>query len=128
MLSELDDDECRRLLGNGGRGRVVHTEHALPAVAPTRYVVWGDRLWFAVPRGTALTRHPDGGVLAYHVDEVDLEARSGWSVTVLGTARSEPFRSRPAVARTLGPDDQHVVALDMSRFSGRRLGRTSAPV
>ncbi|NYD21609.1 pyridoxamine 5'-phosphate oxidase family protein [Kineococcus aurantiacus] len=124
-LADLDPDACRALLGAGGRGRVVFTEHALPAVVPRPYVLWGDRLWFPVPAWTALAGHRDGGVLAFHVDHVDACARAGWSVTVLGPARTEPPRAAPAAARALAADagGAGLLSLDAVRFTGRVLGR-----
>lgn len=120
-LSDLDPDACRALLGTGGSGRVVYTEHALPAVVPSRYVVWGDRLWFPVPWWTALAGHTDGAVLAFHTDRVETAARAGWSVTVLGPCRTVPAVAAPRAARDLAAGDRFVMALDVVGLRGRGL-------
>ncbi|WP_432544025.1 pyridoxamine 5'-phosphate oxidase family protein [Kineococcus sp. SYSU DK002] len=128
-LGDLDPDTCRALLGTRGAGRVVYTEHALPAVVPSRYVVWGDRLWFPVPWWTALAGHTDGAVLAFHADRVEAAARAGWSVTALGPCRTVPAVAAPRAARDLAAGERSVMALDLVRLRGRGLStaRLDAP-
>lgn len=120
-LTELTPAACRALLGTGGQGRVVFTEDALPAVAPTVYLLEVGRLWFPVPQRGALRRHRDGDVLAYHVDEVDPAAHTGWSVTAVGSAWSVPAADRPAQVRTAWHDVDQVLALELGRLTGRSL-------
>ncbi|MEZ0492860.1 pyridoxamine 5'-phosphate oxidase family protein [Kineococcus sp. TBRC 1896] len=126
--SALPPRDCRRLLGSSGNGRAVFTEAALPAVLPTEYVVWGDRVWFPVPVGSSLRHHVDGAVLAYHVDHVEPSERSGWSVTVVGPCRTVPRPHSPTAAcRLVEGTDHRLLALDMAHFTGRELGRAELP-
>ncbi|WP_432513230.1 pyridoxamine 5'-phosphate oxidase family protein [Kineococcus sp. SYSU DK001] len=120
-LTDLGPDACRALLGTCGAGRVVYTEHALPAVVPSRYVVRGGRLWFPVPWWTALAGHADGAVLAFHTDRFETASRAGWSVTVLGPCRTVPALAAPRAARDLAPGEP-VMALDVVGLRGRGLG------
>ncbi|WP_432561659.1 pyridoxamine 5'-phosphate oxidase family protein [Kineococcus sp. SYSU DK003] len=131
-LTELSAQACRTFLGTSGRGRIVFTEDSLPAVASTRYVVWGDRLWFPTPARSALRHHRDGDVLAYHVDHVEVDAEAaigdGWSVTVLGGCRAAPPGARPQAVEEFCPQPGGpVLALDMVQFTGRLLSARPIP-
>lgn len=121
-LVDVSPSVCRELLGGGGTGRAVFTEHALPAVATLNYAVRGERLFFRTDPRSVLARAATDGVIAFNVDHVDTERRSGWSVTVSG-------RCRPVTA----PDDltldtwapgtrEQVFALDLAHLTGRILG------
>jgi hypothetical protein len=86
IRTPLTDDECRRLLCGARRGHLAFTRDALPALAPVLYAVDGDSV--VIPAG------PDsdhlvparGAVVVLGVDDFDGE--SGWSVTVVGPART----------------------------------------
>lgn len=78
------------LLGAVPIGRVVFTEHALPAIRPVNHLVDGDTVIIRSTLGSALAGAAlaEGGiVVAYEADRIDLAARTGWSVVVTGTAR-----------------------------------------
>ncbi|MFB7757281.1 pyridoxamine 5'-phosphate oxidase family protein [Streptomyces sp. NPDC056121] len=91
---QLDRDEALGLLGAVSSGRMVFTQHALPAVRPAHHLVEGDdvvvRLDDRAALGSLLT---DPGapavVVAYEADVIDSETRLGWSVVVTGYARLE---------------------------------------
>lgn len=127
-LTALEPTDCRHLLRSSGTGRVVFTQDALPAVLPTPYVVWGDRLWFPATHQGPLRHHVDSAVLAYHVDHVDRRERSGWSVTVVGPCRAVPHAHSPARARRLVEEDGgRLLAVDLAHFTGRVLGGAPFP-
>lgn len=86
QLTELGRDEALRLLGTVGLGRVVFTEHALPAIRPVNHIVDGGDIIIRSHRGAALTSSVNT-VVAYEADEIDADEHTGWSVIVTGIAR-----------------------------------------
>lgn len=131
-IGVLSRTECRELLGDRGVGRAVYTEHGLPAVATLNYAVAGDRLYFRAETDTALARCAADAVLAFNVDSVVPQQRSGWSVTVTGRSRRVPAQDREAVANLLeswAPGlREDVFALDLAHVVGRWLGALPAPL
>ncbi|MFE6872448.1 pyridoxamine 5'-phosphate oxidase family protein [Kitasatospora sp. NPDC057692] len=135
QLEELGADTCLRLLSTVPVGRVVYTEHALPAVLPVSFEVAPDgRLLLAVRRGSATARGLDGTVVAFQADQLDPVTRSGWSVLVHGRADvlRDPELLRRALRSGLRPwvDDPEpmVVSLVPELISGRRLTASGRPV
>ncbi|MFE2721038.1 pyridoxamine 5'-phosphate oxidase family protein [Kitasatospora sp. NPDC059327] len=130
----LCEAECLRLLSTVPVGRVVYTEHALPAVLPVSFEVAADgRLLLAVRRGSSTARGLDGTVVAFQADQLDPVTRTGWSVLVHG--RADVVREPELVRRALraglrpwvGDPDPLFVALVPELIGGRRLlpgGRT----
>jgi uncharacterized protein len=124
---ELDRAECLRLLGTADVGRVIFTEAALPTAQPVTYLLDGEEVVFRTAGGgklAAATRHH---VVGFEVDELDLGARTGWSVVGVGEAYEvvEP-RRLAELARRLPPPwvagrDTHTISIPMQRLTGRRL-------
>ncbi len=83
-LVALSRTECVALLNDAKIGRAVFTERALPAVLPVTFVVYGDAIVIATSAGTRLAAAAHRGVLAFEVDEIDPDRRTGWSVVVTG--------------------------------------------
>ncbi|MEV6979367.1 pyridoxamine 5'-phosphate oxidase family protein [Kitasatospora sp. NPDC093806] len=128
QLEDLGEAACLRLLSTVPVGRVVYTEHALPAVLPVAFDVTPDgRLLLAVRRGGATTRGLDGTVVAFQADQLDPVTRTGWSVLVHGRAEvvREPDQVRRALRSGLRPwvgdPDPMFVSLLPELISGRRL-------
>ena len=84
-IEPLTTAECWQHLSEGGVGRVVFTERALPAIRPVNYAVVGSHLLVRAGRG--LAARLDGQVVAFEIDDVDVDDSVGWSVVVVGTAR-----------------------------------------
>lgn len=111
----LDRFEALRLLGGVSFGRVVFTQHALPAIRPVNHVVDGGDIVIRTHEGAALASHTQqagdpGVVVAYEADAIDPATHLGWSVVVTGYARvvTDPrdlarYRAslRPWVHRTM---------------------------
>jgi nitroimidazol reductase NimA-like FMN-containing flavoprotein (pyridoxamine 5'-phosphate oxidase superfamily) len=127
-LTELDRTECLRLLAGGIVGRVVFTEAALPAAHPVTYLLDGEEITFRTTGGGKLAAATLHRVVAFQVDEIDLEARTGWSVLGVGEAYevTEPGRLADLVKRMPPPwapsRQDHTVAIPLQRLTGRRLG------
>jgi len=134
-VETLSEAQCRRLLGSVPVGRVVYTEHALPAVLPVAFEVASDGLLvLALRAGSSVIRALDGTVAAFQADQLDTVSRTGWSVLVHG--RAEVVRDQDRYARLLssGPRpwvtgrEPAFVVITPELISGRRLqptGRTA---
>jgi nitroimidazol reductase NimA-like FMN-containing flavoprotein (pyridoxamine 5'-phosphate oxidase superfamily) len=85
-LVVLSRPECLALLRSDRVGRVVFSERALPAVLPVSYAVLGEDIVLATTSGSRLAHAALGGVLAFEVDHLDPDTRTGWSVVVTGLA------------------------------------------
>jgi nitroimidazol reductase NimA-like FMN-containing flavoprotein (pyridoxamine 5'-phosphate oxidase superfamily) len=131
-VDELTEAECHRLLATVPVGRVVYTEHALPAVLPVAFEVAADgRLVLALRADGAAARALDGTVAAFQTDRLDPATRTGWSVLVHG--RAEVVRGEPAHAlrcgdgpRAGGPRAVYVT-LTPELVGGRRLRAVPGP-
>ncbi|MCC9711385.1 DUF1918 domain-containing protein [Streptomyces sp. MNU76] len=85
-LSDLDVDECRRLLSTHGVGRVAVTApDGRPAVVPVNYEVVGDTIAFRTAPESLLAAAV-GTEVAFEVDHVDEPLSQGWSVLAVGPA------------------------------------------
>ena len=126
-LAEVRRDECLRLLAGGVVGRVVFTEAALPAAHPVTYLLDGEEIVFRTAGGGKLAAATVHRVVAFEVDEIDLDARTGWSVLGVGEAYevTDPGRLADLATRMPSPwapnRDGHTVALPLQRLTGRRL-------
>jgi hypothetical protein len=88
--------EALDLLASVPLGRVVFTENALPAVRPVNHLVDRGAIVIRTRSGSALdlyvgNRAPGGEqavVVAYEVDRIDELTHRGWSVIIVGFART----------------------------------------
>ncbi|WP_246281577.1 pyridoxamine 5'-phosphate oxidase family protein [Fodinicola acaciae] len=85
-LEVLDRAECMALLRSVPVGRIVFTDHALPAVQPVGFVVYDDAIVFRTAVDSRLAAASRNAVVAFEVDEIDAERATGWSVVVVGHA------------------------------------------
>ncbi|MCZ7525103.1 MAG: pyridoxamine 5'-phosphate oxidase family protein [Acidimicrobiia bacterium] len=126
-LEVLSEEECARLLATSHVGRVAVTMGALPAVVPVNYALLDGDVVFRTGKGTRLATATTGTVVAFEVDRVDAEERSGWSVLVVGMADqiTDPDELESALGLGLRPwapgDRDHFVRVAARRVSGRRL-------
>lgn len=132
-VEPLSEADCLRLLRTVPVGRVVYTEHALPAVLPVGFEVTADgRLVLGLQAGGATVRALDGTVAAFQADRLDPVSRSGWSVLVHG--RAEVIRDRAEHQRLVdggpcpwvgGDGEQLFVRITPELVTGRRLPATA---
>jgi nitroimidazol reductase NimA-like FMN-containing flavoprotein (pyridoxamine 5'-phosphate oxidase superfamily) len=125
-LETLDARECHSLLATHSMGRVAFTERALPAIRPVNYTLQGNHIVLRT-QADGLAARLDGQVVAFEIDEVDVESQSGWSVVVTGTARvlREPtdlvrLDAVPAYSWA-GPDHHTAVCITPGQVTGRRI-------
>jgi nitroimidazol reductase NimA-like FMN-containing flavoprotein (pyridoxamine 5'-phosphate oxidase superfamily) len=123
-LSPLAPDECWSRLGSSAVGRVGVTSRALPVVVPVNYVVDGRRVVFRTAQDGLLARACADSVVAFEVDQIAPDGRSGWSVLLVGVAHlldgSEALRATQLNLASApdGSRDQFV-AITPGQVSGR---------
>jgi nitroimidazol reductase NimA-like FMN-containing flavoprotein (pyridoxamine 5'-phosphate oxidase superfamily) len=86
-LEVLHTEECLRLLTTVPIGRVVFTDQALPGVLPVTFLVNEGMIVLRAVDCSKLSAAVRNTVVAFEADDFDVEARTGWSVTVIGQAR-----------------------------------------
>ncbi|MFR9806446.1 pyridoxamine 5'-phosphate oxidase family protein [Pseudonocardia sp. RS010] len=113
-----------RLAGEGV-GRVVVTQQSLPAAHPVHYVLDGEEVVFRTPRGSTLAVAVLGSVVAFQADDIDLDARTGWSVYGVGEAYeiADPQRLH-ALRQALSAwwattDTAHTISIPLQILHGR---------
>ncbi len=128
-LDELTTEECYALLPTVPIGRIVFTDHALPAVQPVNFVVDGPDIAFRTGEGSKLAVAVSRTVVAFEVDSYDVEVRQGWSVVLVGRsfevtdpAERERILGVPLNVWADGPRD-HVIKVVPRIVTGRRIGR-----
>lgn len=89
---ELTSAQALRLLGEVSFGRIVFTQHALPAIRPVNHVLDRGRIVIRTHLDSDLFAqardHGDRGVVvAYQADAIDPLTHLGWSVVATGYCR-----------------------------------------
>jgi transcriptional regulator with XRE-family HTH domain len=95
-LTELNEEECRRLLSTHGVGLLAVPTEAAPVVVPVNYSVVDDAVVFRTRADSVPAQGRDREV-AFAVDRVDDALSQGWSVLVRG--RAEAVTDPDAVRR-----------------------------
>ena len=126
-LEVLNREHCLELLQTASLGRLVFTEHALPAVQPVDFRWWRGDVVIRIPDPLMLAAASSNRVVAFETDEVDTELHSGWSVTVVGHAEVvtavpdlvelSGIFSRPSI----GGRHDYFVRIRTEKVTGRRL-------
>ncbi|WP_435737485.1 pyridoxamine 5'-phosphate oxidase family protein [Cellulosimicrobium sp. PMB13] len=130
-LTELAPEESYALLATVPVGRIVFTDHALPAIQPVNFVLDGPDIVFRTGEGSKLAVATSRAVVAFEADWFDAEARSGWSVVLVGrtyevTDPDERARllSLPLVTFVPGERDR-VIKVVPRIVTGRRIARSA---
>jgi nitroimidazol reductase NimA-like FMN-containing flavoprotein (pyridoxamine 5'-phosphate oxidase superfamily) len=87
---ELTEGESWELLGSVSLGRIVFTQHAMPAIRPVNHLVDDGMIIVRSHLGSAIVARADaddGVVVCYEADELDTIRHTGWSVIATGMAR-----------------------------------------
>src|SRR5690349_8214203 len=87
----LDRAEALGLVATVSLGRIVFTQHALPAVRPVNHLVEAGNIIVRIHDDGALASlaapaDGPGVVVAYEADAIDPVTHLGWSVVVTGYA------------------------------------------
>ncbi|MEV4113310.1 pyridoxamine 5'-phosphate oxidase family protein [Nonomuraea sp. NPDC049695] len=126
-LQVLSRAECLDLLSTAPIGRIVFTDHALPAVQPVNFHLDGHSIVIRTSTGSKLAAATRRAVVAFEADNFDLERRTGWSVTAVGLARAvtdpterDRLAELPLTAWAPGNRD-HYIVVEAEQVSGRRI-------
>jgi nitroimidazol reductase NimA-like FMN-containing flavoprotein (pyridoxamine 5'-phosphate oxidase superfamily) len=88
QMVELSRAESWELLAGALLGRIVFTQHALPAIRPVNHLVDGEAVILRSNLGAAIVgRAREGAVVCYESDDIDPVRHTGWSVIVTGMAQ-----------------------------------------
>ncbi|MEV4380785.1 pyridoxamine 5'-phosphate oxidase family protein [Streptosporangium sp. NPDC049644] len=123
----LSHEKCMHLLASCPIGRIVFTDRALPAVQPVNFCLDGDDIVIRTTVGSKLAAATRQAIVAFEIDDFDLEQRTGWSVTVVGYARAvdDPQEMARLAELPLTPwapgSRDHFVVITAKQVSGRRL-------
>ncbi|EYT82758.1 hypothetical protein CF54_11460 [Streptomyces sp. Tu 6176] len=124
-MTEVSGPEALWLLEGSRLGRLVYVRREQALVRPGRHVWQAGRLVVRTPVPAAAVP----ASAAYHVDEVDRDTGTGWSVTADGPAEVVADPDEAAHYRrvlrgwTHGPHDT-IVRLRPRTVTGFRLART----
>jgi len=133
VMEELDENECLRLIGQGGIGRIAYVGRFGPAVLPVNYKLQGGAIVFRTAENGPLDGDLRTGIanadykVAFEIDDIDLATERGWSVLLQGPAhhvqRAELDAARGAGVEPWAPGDRELfVRIVPSRITGRRVG------
>ncbi len=126
-LTTLDRVECLRLLAEGGIGRIVCTDGALPTAEPVSYVLDHEEIIFRAEVGGRLATSARNAVVAFQADDFEEATGTGWSV--LGVGRAFEVSGARRLAELSSPDNlggppghrSQIIAVPLWRLTGRRL-------
>ncbi|WNV90109.1 pyridoxamine 5'-phosphate oxidase family protein [Umezawaea sp. Da 62-37] len=82
----LSRQTCLDLLASVAIGRLVFTDHALPAIQPVAFTLHDEALVIRLPQGSPALAAGDA-IVAFEIDNVAHDMREGWTVTVIGHAQ-----------------------------------------
>lgn len=129
-LEVLGRGDCIALMGSVSLGRVVFTDRALPAIQPVNFVLDGDDVIIATSPGSKLAAATREAIVAFETDSFDSGSRTGWSVTMIGQARTvrdaaEIARLSRLPLRSWAPGRRdHLIRIRGDFVSGRRIHTT----
>jgi hypothetical protein len=144
-LEVLDRERSLALLQRVPVGRLIFTEHALPAVRPADFRWWRGDVVIRIADPAMLAAASGNRVVAFEADELDADPHGGWSVTIVGHAQLitdvsdlielSGLFSRPQVGgqvETVGMENSAIelgeYALDQVGHRGRHRGSQTQPV
>lgn len=114
-FSVIEDAECRELLRLGAVGRIAWSSGERVSILPVTYAVTDGAIRFRTSAESVLSTID--GPVAFEVDDVDVETRTGWSVVVHGTAQRTDGR---AEVEPWAPGARDVVMqVSIDHISGR---------
>jgi uncharacterized protein len=131
-LEILDPEECRALLAKAPLGRIVFTQRALPAVQPVNFTVDDGDVVIRTGEGSKLAAATRNAIVAFEVDDFDVDSRTGWSVVVVGPARvvsdpEETARLKELPLRPWAPGQrENFIRIRPTLISGRRIPNAAA--
>lgn len=123
-IQELDEDECRELLGVGRFARIAFVTDGRLELLPVNYAYDDGVILIRTTTHSGLATIV-GREFVLEADHHDDTFQTGWSVTVRGRAQiatAEQVASFPSRLPNswAGGDDPMYIAISADRLSGRR--------
>jgi nitroimidazol reductase NimA-like FMN-containing flavoprotein (pyridoxamine 5'-phosphate oxidase superfamily) len=129
-LTEIERDECVRLLQEAMFVRVGFIHEDAPDVLPVNHVVHDGAIYFRTAPGSKLGTAAADGPVAIEADDGDAATRVGWSVVAKGhasivtdEAESEALLALPFEPWALPDTRTFWVRVDVEDIQGRRVVR-----
>ncbi len=126
-LEVISKEDCLALLRQATIGRVAVSAGAIPEIFPVHFCLIDDAIVFRAGRGTTLHKASRHAVVAFEVDDFDIDGRHGWSVLVVGPSEEVTQPEEIATAKQRLVDGwvpgarDHVLRIPLHRISGRRI-------
>lgn len=127
-VSELSLEECYRLIGQDGIGRIALCTDDGPIIIPVNYIMENEAVIVRTAAYSVLGEHAQQD-MAFEVDSLHQEERQGWSVVLVGKCeRIEDIEQMTELraSRRLEPwaaGSRHLfIRLTPRRVTGRRIG------
>lgn len=125
----ITPNDCLMLLAQHQRqvGRFAFVDEGMPLIVPVNFVMVEDRVAFCTGTGTKLEAALRNSAVAFEIDHVDEEARTGWSVVVRGRAEVVSSTSQLFALGHVGlvpfgcSDKAHWVMIYPETITGRRV-------
>jgi nitroimidazol reductase NimA-like FMN-containing flavoprotein (pyridoxamine 5'-phosphate oxidase superfamily) len=136
VLEQLDEAECLRLITPGGVGRLAYSGRYGPTVLPVNYRLYEGTIIFRTAQDSPTDEDLRTGIanaeykVAFEVDEIDLDAREGWSVLVQGPVHHVESDAERASVQQAGVeawpagDRELFLRIVPNRITGRRIRQT----
>jgi hypothetical protein len=127
-LRQLTSDDCLRLLATAPIGRIIYTRQAMPAVDLVNFALEAGDIIVRTDRSGKLAVATRGAIVAFEADVVDIEHRSGWSVTAIGPSRAVTDDADIARLQRMGLSPwvpgvrEHFIRISPQLLNGRWLG------
>jgi hypothetical protein len=121
-LVDLDVAECWSLAVTRPVGRLAWTGGQGPTVLPVNFTVNGMNVLVRTTAYSEISRECDDSPVAFEVDDIDTENRSGWSVLMRGRGHLEygpPGDAEPDVWLS-GPRSLRL-RIEVTDVTGRRV-------
>jgi uncharacterized protein len=126
-LQRLSRDECLTLMASVPVGRIIYTRRALPAVELVNFALDHGDIVIRTDHSGKLAAATRGTVVAFEADQLDLDTRSGWSVTAIGPSSEVTDPGELARLRAIGLSSwapgtrDHFIRISPVMLNGRHL-------
>lgn len=122
-LTELGEEECWRLLASTEVGRLAWNRAGWPSVVPVNFRVVERTIVVRISPYSVQAREIEDAQVAFEVDEIRADARTGWSVLVQGRAAFD-YHRRSEGSPDPWPQGQRPlqVIITPTTVTGRRVG------
>jgi len=128
-MEVITRNDCLMLLAQHQHevGRLALVDDDMPLIVPVNYAMVDDAIVFRSGVGTKLEAAVHNAKVAFEIDHVDAQNRTGWSVVVRGRAEVVTSTSQLFVLRHVGllpfgsSDKAHWVMIRPEAVTGRRV-------